>query len=234
MKNNEKLKRKKSDYLLELAIEEQLEHDDEMNSYNDMGHAHVFSEEHNKKMQELFKKAEKMERRPRDMKKFRQLVAAVVVVCCLSTVTVMQVDAFRLPFLQFFSEIKDKSILFGVRKENDYNVTEDFAEYEPKYIPKGFNIANVEEDIESGSFYINYIDDENMQTYSFYFFYATDNKAIDSEDSSVNATTIAGNKAYVIQKNDTVRILMYKDNHQYYLQGSISLDDAYKIMESIR
>lgn len=45
------LKQKKSDYLLELALEEQLEQDEDMKKYplpEDVEHPHVFSEEHEK------------------------------------------------------------------------------------------------------------------------------------------------------------------------------------------
>lgn len=51
------LKQKKSDYLLELALEEQLEQDEDMKKYplpEDVEHPHVFSEEHEKRMQEIF------------------------------------------------------------------------------------------------------------------------------------------------------------------------------------
>ena len=45
------LKRKKSDYLLELALEEQLENDGEMQAYQSGNERpHEFSDEHNRKI----------------------------------------------------------------------------------------------------------------------------------------------------------------------------------------
>lgn len=52
------LKQKKSDYLLELALEEQLEQDEDMKKYplpEDVEHPHVFSEEHEKRMRRFLK-----------------------------------------------------------------------------------------------------------------------------------------------------------------------------------
>lgn len=53
---SEDLKKKKSEYLLELALEEQLDQDMEMKKYEKIEEtepAHVFSKEHDKRMQEL-------------------------------------------------------------------------------------------------------------------------------------------------------------------------------------
>lgn len=75
---SEDLKKKKSEYLLELALEEQLDQDMEMKKYEKIEEtepAHVFSKEHDKRMQELFKMADKVENRSRKLKKYRQIAA---------------------------------------------------------------------------------------------------------------------------------------------------------------
>ena len=54
------LKRKKSDYLLELALEEQLENDGEMQAYQSGNERpHEFSDEHNRKIKDILKRAER-------------------------------------------------------------------------------------------------------------------------------------------------------------------------------
>ena len=40
--------------------------------------------------------------------------------------------------------------------------------------------------------------------------------------------------SYKREKKDEVRVLMYKNMHQLYLRGSIPLEEAYKILESIK
>ena len=63
------LKRKKSDYLLELALEEQLENDGEMQAYQSGNERpHEFSDEHNRKIKDILKRAEREENK----KKYRR------------------------------------------------------------------------------------------------------------------------------------------------------------------
>ena len=234
---NKNFNEKKNDYLLELALEEQLEYDEEMSRYStDSGtnNLHQFSDLHNKKMKNIFKQADKIERHPQHIRKYRQLAASFIIFFCLSTFTVTHVDAFRTPLLRFFSEIKNQSTFLEIEKENDYKLTTNFSPYEPQYIPKGFSVLGVTEDEKSGTFVIQYINDTENETYTFYFFSKLDSKAIDTEDCDVLETEILGNKAMVVQKSDEIRILLMKDNHQYYLNGTIPISEAYKIMESLR
>ena len=108
---SEDLKKKKSDYLLELALEEQLEHEVEMNKCEEPPHA--FSKEHDKRMQKIFKMADKVVNRSRHRRRYRQIVAGFEILLCISAFSVSHVEAFRLPLVRFFMEIKQKSTLFG-------------------------------------------------------------------------------------------------------------------------
>ena len=53
-------------------------------------------------------------------------------------------------------------------------------------------------------------------------------------EADVVETEIYGNKVYTVEKHNEVRVLMYKNMHQLYLRGSIPLEEAYKILESIK
>ncbi len=56
------LDEKKSDYLLELALEEQLENDEDMRHWEQLEQEnlpHEFSEQHKKRMRKIFRKANK-------------------------------------------------------------------------------------------------------------------------------------------------------------------------------
>lgn len=77
---SEDLKKKKSDYLLELALEEQLEQDTEMKKYEKIEETeptHVFSKGHDERMQEIFKMADKVENKSRKRKRYRQIAAGL-------------------------------------------------------------------------------------------------------------------------------------------------------------
>ena len=78
----------------------------------------------------------------------------------------MQSEAFRVPMMHFFADIKEKSTFFGVKQE--VYLTEKFQDYEPQYVPDGFSVLQMKEDFEG--FSIDYINEETDQKYSFNFY----------------------------------------------------------------
>ncbi|ANU45018.1 hypothetical protein ADH76_00995 [Enterocloster clostridioformis] len=229
------LKKKKSDYLLELALEEQLDQDMEMKKYEKIEEtepAHVFSKEHDKRMQEIFKMADKVENKSRKRKRSRQIAAGFALFFCISAFSITQVEAFRLPVVRFFMEIKEKSTLFEASKEMNSGITQNYKQYEPHYVPAGFAVLEVHEN--EGGFYIKYLNDQKQQAYDYYFFEDTDNTAVDTENGNTIEIKINGNQAYLVQKGDEVNILMNKNNKQFYLNGTIPYEEAIKVMESIK
>ncbi len=228
-------RKKKSDYLLELALEEQLKHDTEMEKYkicDEVENPHLFSPEHNKRMQEIFKMAEKAEKKNKRLRRFHQVAAGFVLLFCISAFSITQVEAFRLPIIRFFMEIKEKSTLFGASEEKNSGLTENYKEYEPHYVPNGFAVLEVHE--EKGTFTIKYLNDQKQQGYKYYFFESMKNTAIDTEDGDTVEIKINGNTAYVVQKGEEVRILMNKDDKRFYLAGTIPYEEAIKVMKSIK
>lgn len=231
---NDDLMKKKSDYLLELALEEQLESDEEMNAYK-LGpeNVHIFSDEHNRRVDEIQKKAEKRNFFPKIFPKKR--LRAAVCLCFALTISVFavtRVEAFRLPLVRFFIEVKEKSTKFNFQGENNTNLTKDYQAYEPRYIPDGYSSAEVSEG--KGAFFIKYVNSTGTQSYIFYYYGNPSPIAIDTEEAGVSKVLINGNESYVIEKNGNLKVLMNKDNHQFYIHGELSLEQACKIMESIK
>lgn len=229
---NDDLQRKKSDYLLELALEEQLASDDEMNSYKiGAENPHKFSDEHNRKITEIIKRAEKVHKRGLHRRKHLQVAICLFIALSVSAVTVTRVEAFRLPLMRFFAEVRDKSTKFNLQGENNFNLTKNYQQYEPQYIPDGFSVLEVDEG--KGTFFIKYVNDQKNQNYVFYFYSKIVNRELDTEDINVIKTHIGENEAFIIEKDNEIRVLMNKDTYQYYLQGEISVNEACKIMESL-
>ena len=136
------LKRKKSDYLLELALEEQLENDREMQAYQSGNERpHEFSDEHNRKIKDILKRAEREENKKKYRRKRLQAAACIILILSVSTLTVTRVEAFRLPLIRFFSEIREKSTKLNMQGENYFNLSKNFPGYVPPYIPSGFTVV---------------------------------------------------------------------------------------------
>ena len=228
------LKQKKSDYLLEVALEEQLEQDEDMKKYplpEDVEHPHVFSEEHEKRMQEIFKMADKVEHQSYRRKKHFQLAAGIALFLCLTTVTVTQVEAFRLPVFRFFSEVMEKSTYYGV-EEVQTELSSRYQMYEPTYVLEGFHVTKVKE--EDNYFELHYENDATGQAYNLYFREDLKGFFMDTENAETEERDINGNRAFLSVKENVVRMLMYKDNHQFFISGIIDKNNAVKILESIK
>jgi len=233
MKND--FNKKKSDYLLELALEEYLEQDPDMLKYGDdveEKYPHEFSPEHEKRMRKIFKMADKVERKAEYKRRNRQIAAGIAIFLCFSTVAVTQVDAFRIPIGQFFMDMKEKSTLVGVHRENKLNLSEKYVGYEPAYVPKGFVIVGVEET--DKRFWIKYESSEEDSWYRIYYWNKFEEASLDSEGGVVSETEINGYPAVIVQKGDEVRININIGTARFYLNGMIPMDEAIKIMESIK
>lgn len=136
-----------------------------------------------------------------------------------------------MPLLDFFYQVKEKSTFFGVSADSGGKLTKNFQEYEPTYKPEGFVVTEVSE--KKDRFSIKY-EDENGSNYKFCFFYKFRDFALDTEDAAVSDININGKKASIIEKGSETRIIMYEENYIFFLEGTISLEDAYKIIESVR
>lgn len=227
------LDEKKSDYLLELALEEQLENDEDMRHWEQLEQEsppHVFSERHRKRMQKIFRKARRVEFYKEHRKRMIRIAASFLVIICASVVTVTQVEAFRMPLLDFFYQVKEKSTFFGVSTDNSAKLTKNFQEYEPTYKPKGFAVVEVYE--KEDRFSIKY-EDGKGNVYRFYFFSQIRDAALDTEDAVASNIEINGHKASVIEKGIEIKIIMYKNNSVCYLGGDLPFEEAYEIMKSI-
>lgn len=230
---NDDLRKKKSDYLLELALEEQLEIDEEMNAYGTGSITpHEFSDEHIGKIEEILRRAENKEKRFKRRRKYLQVAVCLVLALSVSAFTVNQVEAFRLPFMRFFSEIKDKSTKFGIQGENNFNLTKNYQQFEPQYIPDGFCAVLVDEG--TGYFSIKYANELEDNIYYFYYFDKNRAREIDTEEVGVQKIQIEDNEAFIIEKNGELRLWVYKNEQQFYLCGQINFNDACEVMKSIK
>lgn len=233
---NEDKKREQSEYLLKWALEEQLKNEGEGDLYlsgQEMEEPHVFSKEHERRMNDIFKMAERTEHAPKRRQRRRrnmQMAAGIAAVFCISTAAVMQSEAIRIPVMNFFTEIKEKSTFFGVDQET--YLTEKFQDYEPRYVPEGFAVLQMKEDFDR--FSIEYINAETEKRYVFYFYSESVELGVDTENAETEEVQIHGKTAYAVQKGKDIRIVFQIDGKSMYLVGNISLEEAIKVLESVQ
>ena len=227
---DEKKRQERSDQLLKMALEQQFE--EEMAKYMEAD-PHEFSERFNQKMEPILEKAAKKEHATYYPHYRRRIAVAAGFALTLSLAAAPQAQAFRVPIKNLFMKVKTERTYFGVRNEDNYTgVTERFREYEPRYVPLGFQILEVKE--KKDNFYIKYYNESKEQSYKFYFsMKETVGDAVDTEDTSAENITINGQPAIQIQKDGEIRLLMDKSDYHYYLSGNLPLEEAKKVFESL-
>ena len=187
-----------------------------------------FSDEHEVKMQRLFK----FERRKIAAKKFRKyavraacIFLALIVFSCA---TIFSVSAWRVRFLNF---------MFNKDAPNtDYNFTDEKPapqmddRLKLNYIPEGFLLK----DSFNGqrSITLSFIRGED------YFCVSSDeldaNFNIDTENATIEKTKINGFDAIYISNQNANSLIWYDDDRAYILTGNISKDEIFKIAKGLK
>lgn len=240
-----KTREKRDKMLLTLALLEQLEQDEELKEFESYerrksgnrnqgvqsGTAHVFSRQHEERMEQLFKMAaaqEKKKKRRRWMKK-----AAAGLAACLAVSVYMGFtsSAFRTPVLNFFTEVRETYSELLVEKDDRNGVTEHFQEYEPDYTVKGFYVSLVEE--KEDCFVIFYVA-ENGKWYDFYYYKEPHNSQVDTEDLVETEVEINGRKGMLYQKEDYNQTVVRSTAGQFGVVGNISALEEEKVLESVK
>lgn len=241
-----KMRDKKDEMILTLALLEQLENDEEMKEFErheneektwSVGKEtegkcppHVFSESHNQRMKQIFKMAARAEKKQKRRRRLLKMGIGFAACLCVSTAMVFSSSAFRVPILNFFTDVKEKYSELIVNKGKKTHVTENFTEYEPEYVVWGFNVSKVEETEEH--FSISYIAD-NEKWYDLYCYKSPYNSQIDTEEVVQINLDIDGMKVTICKKDNDIQIVVYHSMYQYVLAGNISVEEASKVLQSI-
>lgn len=239
-----KTRDKKDEMILTLALLEQMENDEDLKVFDacadettgQSGTAgqgakpHVFSERHNKRMKEIFKIAARAEKRRKRRRIVKRAAAGLAACICVSTCMVFSSSAFRIPVMNFFTDVKEKYSELVVDKGTKTYVTKNFQEYEPRYVPKGFNVSEVIE--EDNFFKIRYVND-NGQWYYFACHEYSHSTHIDTENVETKEIKVGENDVTVYFKEGNIHAIMYQNFKQFLIRGKIDIDEVKKIFESI-
>lgn len=227
-----KTRDKKDEMILTLALLEQLEQDEEIRDFggNGDGVSHTFSERHKKRMEEIFRAAARAEKKRRRCRQFRRAAAGLAACLSVSAALVFSSSAFRIPVMNFFTEVREKYSELRVEKAEKNNVTENFAEYEPGYVVNGFDVSQVEEG--ENYFRIYYVDDRK-NWYYFVCYEMPHSTYIDTEKMTENKIEINGMEAKIYDKGNYRQIVYYYNLHQFSVLGNIQVKEMEKILLSI-
>ena len=238
-----KTREKRDKMLLTLALLEQLEQDEELKEFESCEHrenrkgnkgaqsgtAHVFSRQHEERMEQLFKMAALQEKKKKRRRRMRKAAAGLAACLAVSVYMGFTSSAFRTPVLNFFTEVRETYSELLVEKDDRKGVTEHFQEYEPEYTVKGFYVDVIQE--KKDYFIIFYVAD-NGQWYDFYYYKEPHNSQVDTED--LVEVEINGRQGMLYQKEDYNQTVVRSTAGQFGVVGNISALEEEKVLESVK
>lgn len=191
-----------------------------------------FSEEHKKKMKELFDGVKTNEK-----KKHRRVILKSAAIIVLGVVIIMgaftpKIAAWKEKIFEFFIRDKEEYSLvsYGDPSEQE-GIVDDSAEMVLSifgYLPHGFEYEMKEFTPKTLKIKFN----DNNYEFTFKVSEST-NKAMDTENMRVEYEAINGVDFVYYYKNDTNSFIWNDDAYLYNLHGSISMQELEKIIEYI-
>ena len=140
------------------------------------------------------------------------------------------VDAFRAQVSSFFTR---STMEYTEISTSSLSLSGNWDGYPvPLYIPTGYS---VESDfvIEGNGGNINFANEEQKFSYSFYPIELASSIKIDSENTSHQIVDIQGKNADLYQKEGYTALVLKDDSFVYLIKGDISKNNAIQMMESI-
>ena len=190
----------------------------------------TFSETGDEKIKKMIKQAIRKENSRRRIKRLPRVAMIILIVLAVCSVTVMSVEALRVPFLNLFVNTEEKvtNIELDERKTDDQsnNMSDLFG-----YIPDEYELES--EDIQEQVATFVYTN-ENKDSISIYRFLGEGSVSVDTEKAEYGEMIINSNKCFYSVKNGETNLVYVKDGYAYLISGSINLEEIIKIAEKIK
>ena len=190
---------------------------------------YTFSASHEQKMQQLFKQQKHKEKIAHMKRSALKIAAGVLIFLSVSFVTVMNVDALRVNFLNFINERLEQYTKISIKPGSKPN-TEVFGEMFPSYLPENYEKVFFESKNEY--YYCRYQDNngnqiilEKLSEYN--------TAGIDSENAYIEHLIVNGHAAEYYEKNSYSTLLYKYEGKVFLLSGPISKNEIIKIAESM-
>lgn len=165
----------------------------------------------------------------------RRLAAAVALVVAIGAVggmLVMNVEAWRVPFLNFLFDRKENETFVQIAgEESILNIPPDMLI--PTYLPEGFSVA--ETGFDDTKNYIIYRNEENSRI--IFTFLESDGttwkKYADQEKKEISINGMAG---YLVAGDENIEdtLIWGMEESVYVLVGDVTSEELIKIAESVR
>lgn len=193
------------------------------------------SENLDNRMQELISEMSKQEKGGRRkyalIKRVRYIAASMVLLIGISAAVIVNVDAFRVPVLNFFlslSGTKQAITIDGVNQ--DENILLEYGYLVPKYIPEGFSWSEIVDTNEGVR--ISYVNEFGKAIY-YELYEDLDTQFIEYNTTERENILINGQICYQFISEDHCALYCQIEESYCVLLSDIDKEELVKMMESI-
>lgn len=223
---------KRLDALLDVLIEEVAKESAESigQSYPEPEHQHVFSKRHEANMRKIFRKERNKLLFKKVTKYLQRAALFILVLTIISGATIFSVQACRVKFLNFITEITqiDTNINFMDKNSKGDSYSNDYITLD--YIPDGFKLESSTGDNRQLVLVFKKADKGFRITIN----EVDSSLSIDTEKADIRKFMINGNEA-MYSTNNNINILVWHDeNFVYRLSGNLEEKELIKIAEKIK
>jgi len=222
------------DQLLKYAAEERMDSiANDFPSDDELEKTIIFTPKFKKRMNVFLKKLEYKERFLNFKKKSLKagIIAAASFVICFSVVS--NVDALRVPFLNFFNDINKQSTTIHVTDGDGlYSSFGDQIKglYLPSYIPELYKVKSINK---ADKNYIVLFINPDGQLIKLRSMIGDSTLGVDIENADILQLSVNGAMAQFYSKNEQNTLIFEYDENAFILDGSISKNELIKIAESM-
>lgn len=201
-------------------------------SYKDPEEKIVFSKEHNQKMAKIFKTEKRKLWRKKALKYSKYAACFLAIITVLSAVTIYNVEALRVKFLNFVftNDYEGTTFNFEEKQGEQETSIKNNTDIAFGYVPEGFELIDARQKKEN--IHIRYAFGENY--FQILRGDLNGNYSVDTENGTYENIKIDGLEA-VYFTNPNINSVVWNDSYYIYIiTSNISKEELIKIAENIK
>jgi len=188
-----------------------------------------FSRDFERKMQKLIRRSKKGNI-IREWVVWRRRAVALIAAIIILIAAAMSVPAVRAAVIEFMTEVYEKfTHIFFDESRSPQDVVDEFTEYEPAYIPEGFELVNK---ITKGFVLLKYEKENDFISYSQQ---RLENVAmhINTEGVELEELEFKGFSAKYYSNRGVQNLLWHDGKYMYMVSSTLGRDTVFKIADSV-
>jgi hypothetical protein len=189
----------------------------------------TLSDSGEKRIMRLIKKELRREKTGKAVRTLTKVAVIFLIVLAVCAVTIMSVEAFRVPVFNLFVNANDEATDISVGKDMPGTAPQEFAS-KSIYMPAGFELTSTEEYAETIRYIYSNAEGRSIiiSRYSLGSYFG-----IDTEDAETGQVDINGSEALYSIKNGVTLLTFKTDEYAYKIEASVELPEVVEIAKSL-